>query len=224
MDISSKWESGIDNEVGYWDTWFETKGGDWPDDFNHRLDPNSLLQDDVLECIDTDKTDIKILDVGAGPLTILGKKWANHNIEIIACDALSDQYDKLLAKHGITPLVRTQLCRSEELSERFAPNSFDFSYARNTLDHGLDPMDAILEMINVVKPGHNILIEHFLNEGASGGYGGLHQWNFEVRNDDLIIWNPSVELSVREKVKPVAEVINLTRSADRCRAVIKKNL
>ncbi|MGK0273339.1 MAG: ubiquinone/menaquinone biosynthesis C-methylase UbiE [Cocleimonas sp.] len=224
MDIFSKWESGIENELIYWDKWFDSKGGKWPEDYNQRLDLNSLLQDHVIDCIDANKTDVRILDVGAGPLTILGKNWPGHNLDIVASDALSDRYDTILAQYKISPPIRTKLCRSEELSQCFDHNSFDFSYARNTLDHGLNPLTAILEMIKVVKSGHNIMIEHFLNEGATGNYIGLHQWNFEIRDNDLVIWNPDVELSVREGVKSVGKIVNLTSSKRTCSAIIKKHL
>ena len=91
-----------------------------------------------------------------------GRETAHHN-------------DKILKKHGIQPLVRTRKLAAEELTKAFPVNTYDLVFARNCIGHSYNPERAILEMINVVKRGRYVLLEHLPNEGKSENYQGLHQ-------------------------------------------------
>src|SRR5438876_479261 len=79
---------------------------------------------------------------------------------------------------------------------RFGSGSFDIAYATNSLDHSADPFTIISNMVAVVRAGGVVLLRHKRNEGESARYGGLHQWNFDVINDDLLVWNDAVEVNV----------------------------
>jgi len=46
---------------------------------------------------------------------------------------------------------------------------------------------AFGQIIALLKPGRSALIECFANEAEHEGYGGLHQWNFDVRGSDFVI-------------------------------------
>ena len=59
----------------------------------------------------------------------------------------------------------------------------------NSLDHSADPFTIISNMVGLVRPGGIVLLRHKRNEGESARYGGLHQWNFDVVDDSLIVWN-----------------------------------
>jgi hypothetical protein len=41
-----------------------------------------------------------------------------------------------------------------------------------------------------------VLLRHKRNEGESARYWGLHQWNFDVVDDSLLVWNNAVEVNV----------------------------
>jgi hypothetical protein len=41
------WKCGIQSELEFWATWMRTRGMEWPDDFNRRLDPNTSLAPEV---------------------------------------------------------------------------------------------------------------------------------------------------------------------------------
>src|ERR1700761_8589468 len=43
----TQWEAGIENEVAFWTHWINTKGGEWPDDFDHRCDPHAELTEQL---------------------------------------------------------------------------------------------------------------------------------------------------------------------------------
>ncbi len=204
--VKSRWYSGIPNEIVFWDKVFRTKGFLWPDEYVQRLDPEFPLQKHVRDLL-PQNSDIHILDVGAGPYTVLGKKSPGKTIHITAVDALADVYSKILERYGVNPPVRTENLDAEKLTSRFASNTFDLVYARNCLDHSYNPEQAIVEMISVVKPNGYVLLEHYLNEGESTGYRDLHQWNFSVNHDgEFVIRSQKSEINMARKYSNVCSI------------------
>jgi len=204
----STWKAGIKSELIFWDSYFATKGLDWPEDYRRRNDPDDPLQPRLAALLPAQAA-VSILDVGAGPLTYVGKKVAGKQLSITAVDPLAGDYDELLARHGIEPIVRTQPADAEQLTTRFLPESFDFVYARNCLDHSYDPERAITQIIDVTKPDCHALLEHRPNEGESEEYGGFHQWNFSSSPaGEFIISSPSKPtVNMTEKYRSVCTII-----------------
>jgi SAM-dependent methyltransferase len=191
----TRWNEGLPDEICFWEKYISTGGLDWPDEFRFRTDPESLLQETMMiERLETipDET-VRILDVGAGPLTVLGKRHPAKRLEITAVDPLADHYNELLTRAHIVPPVRTLPCEGERLLERFQPGTFDFAYARNALDHSYDPLRIILNMVAVVKQRRFVCLRHYENEGRHAEYVGLHQWNFDARHGEFVIWNHEAE-------------------------------
>ena len=103
-------------------------------------------------------------------------------------DPLADEYDTILTKHGVVPVVRTLKCFGEKLTEFFRANTFDLVFARNSLDHSYDPALIISNMLTVVRQGSFVLLEHHIDEAKRQRYKGLHQWNFSLNeNGNLIV-------------------------------------
>jgi SAM-dependent methyltransferase len=198
---------GLSDEVAYWRYWFMTKGARSQEEYNMRLDSTLPLQDHVRRHIALLQVDeIQILDVGAGPLTILGKRHPTKTLAIVAIDVLAREYDALLAEFGIDPTVRTQYGDAEKLVESYGQNRFDFVHAVNCVDHMVDPLAAIEQMLLVVKPGCIVYLSHVENEANSQSYGGLHQWNLKCKHDDLIIESARTgERNVRQALGHLAE-------------------
>ncbi len=180
------WKQGIRKETEFWDAWFRTKGLQWPEQYRLRCDPNTVLQPIVADLLPA-RPNVHILDVGAGPLTWLGKTLPGREIDITAIDALADVWDRSLERHQVQPLVRSQKLAAEELTSRFAPNTFDLVFAQNSIDHCYDPERAIVQMIQVVKTGCYVLLSHAQNEGEHRSWTGLHQWNLSVSADGAFI-------------------------------------
>ncbi len=200
------WRTSVKNEVRFWDDYFRTKGLEWKQDYSSRLDPELPLQIQVSELL-TDAKIVHILDVGAGPLTFLGKKCAGKEIRITAVDALAVEYDKILDKYHVQPLIRTEKLDAEQLSVRFPQCFFDIVIARNSIDHTYNPETAILEMIKVVKKGAYALLIHRPNEAQNRGYRGLHQWNFSMTSKgDFCISSKKNHLNFSEKYTPICNV------------------
>lgn len=187
--VHDVWRANLPDEVRFWDDYVRTRGLDWPDEFRMRIDPDSpLTEAEILKRLP--RTDpVRILDVGAGPMTALGKRIDGRGVAITAVDPLAEEYAAILGRYGVTPPVPTQPCEGERLSSCFDSNSFDVAYARNALDHTHDPRLVILEMLKVVKPGGHVILRHRPNEAAGASYAGLHQWNFDLRGHQFWIWN-----------------------------------
>ena len=44
------------------------------------------------------------------------------------------------------------------------------------------------------------------NEGEHAGYTGLHQWNFQHIDGEIILWNKEDRYSLNEELKPFGEL------------------
>jgi len=203
------WRShGRRDEVDFWAAWLETKGARWPDDFARRVAPDPLIEDPLVTAwLDgLEQQDVRIIDVGAGPLTKLGVRYPGKNVTVVPVDPLAVEYDKLLKRYGIVPAVPTVEAHGEQLLRHFRPGSFDVAYAVNSLDHSYDPVRIIVNMVAVVRSDGAVLLRHAQNEGEQQRYCGLHQWNFEADGGDLVVWNHAVRRSLSAELEPGARV------------------
>jgi SAM-dependent methyltransferase len=212
LPAGSIWRRGCSSEVEYWANYLRTKGAEFPDGYRERLNRDGAIADRlILDAIDrTPSGPVRILDVGAGPLTVIGKRDPRNparGIEIVATDPLAREYDKLLLEFGINPPVRTVPCRGEELVRTFGSSAFDIGHARNSIDHSADPIGIIENMVEVVRPGGTIILRHYHREGELTNYGHLHQWNFDLEDDHLLIWGKRERYDV---TKHLAETATLT--------------
>lgn len=140
----------------------------------------------------------RVLDVGAGPITPLGDTFEGKPVDLVAVDTLADRYNALLDELGITPPTRTLNIDGEKLLEAFPAGSFDVACAHNALDHCYDPLLVIAQMVDVVRPGGKVLLDHWANEGVRRLYRGMHLWNLDERDGHLIVWNPHRSTDVTE--------------------------
>lgn len=203
----NKWENGKESETGFWNQWFKTKGLQWQDDYKTRFSKNRLIQDDLVELIDTTQEEIKILDVGSGPATSLGTFLPNHkHVTLIAVDPLAKVYQTLYKKYNQYPATQTQYGEVEHLSGQFHKNSFDLIHMGNALDHSYNPILGIQEMLKVLKPNCYIFLQHNINEAENEHYEGFHQWNFVIIKGDFVIWNKEEKYNVTEIFKKKADI------------------
>jgi len=201
----ANWSDGIASELDFWDRWLSTKGLQWPEDYKRRLDPNTPVQpwyEKILDEIPADP--VRVLDVGAGPLTILGRIHPRKKVLLEATDALAREYDVLLRKHGVIPPLPTTCAEAEKLTNHFAPGMFDFVHASNCIDHCAEPFLAICQMLAVARIGATVLLSHEENEAEHERYTGFHQWNFTVENGNFIIRGKGQTFNVTELLGSVA--------------------
>jgi SAM-dependent methyltransferase len=191
QEHAQTWERELGSELSFWKSYTNSGGLKWPDEYAERLNPAAPLREHLIadRLTDISSATVSILDVGAGPMTTLGKTHANKTLAITAVDPLAADYDRLLEEGALTPPVRTLPCRGEDLIELFMLESFDVAYARNSLVHGDDPLLIIRNMVRLVRPGGLVVLRHYRTEGEIELYSGLHQWNFEIQDGDFLVWS-----------------------------------
>ncbi len=204
------WRLGLADEEEFWEGVISA-GGKNPEVFQFKLDPESQLQPRIAAVL-PDCDPVRILDVGAGPLTVLGKHTPNRTLEITATDALADRFDEMLDKKGLVPPVRTIKAETETLDAMFAESSFDVTHAANTLDHHRDPIKAIDQMVRVTRPGGVVILSHLENEAEKAHYNGLHQWNFSLDDGQPLLWNRRVRTELDAHLAGRAERVTAERT------------
>jgi SAM-dependent methyltransferase len=187
------------NEVRFWRRWLLTEGLEWPEDFKARFDPELPIQDHLAPLIDQfPKPTVDILDVGAGPLTKLGKTHPTKQLSITATDVLGCEYNALLDEFGLEPPVRTRYAASETLRQHIGERQFDIVHAQNTLDHSADPFAALEEMLALTAPGGFVVLLHEDNEGQRELYYALHKWDFSCEDGRFLIRGPGPGGALRD--------------------------
>ncbi len=223
IGLKQKWEKGKDPEIRHWTEYLLAKIRDNESE-KYRIDPQWPLSKEVTDFLPASGNQpIQILDVGAGPLTTLGKVWSDRKVSIFAVDALADIYGQVLDQAKIVPPIRTTFAEAERLSEQFPANHFDFIYCSNALDHCYNPLKAIQSMIEVLKPGSYILLTHFPNEAENEAYGGFHQWNLWAYQEHFIIWNREDLCHVNKIFERVARIKMMQNDEQRVVCHVRKN-
>jgi len=198
-------------ELGFWRRWFETRGDRWPQEYVLRQDLSRPLHWNLFELLGTPVGGTaEIIDVGAGPMTSLGKVWTGRTLKITAVDPLAEGYDQLLAEFGITPPVRTIKGDATRLVEQFGEGRFDLVHGHNAIDHSADSPRAVREMFAIVRPGGSVFLAHARNEGERQKYAGMHRWNFDGREVNgrthFIVWNRSKTVDITAELGPAADI------------------
>ncbi|EGQ8946930.1 methyltransferase domain-containing protein [Vibrio parahaemolyticus] len=182
------------------------------------------LQEELSELVVwTKDAEIKVLDVGAGPVSKVGKCINGQPIVIVPVDPMAEKYRALLESLCLKPKFWTVPGMGETLSQQFEPNSFDLAHARNCLDHSLEPLKAIMEVLTVLKPGCYFYLNHYRNEGNAAKYYGLHQWNFDVVDNIFAITSRFGDVvNVNQAIEGVARIHSISVSNERLVVIIQK--
>ena len=180
------WLRDLPEEIDFWQQWFDTKGLDWKQDYIDRLNPDTEIDAEYAEMFGDRLPNMKILDAGCGPLTLMGKKYKGQTLDITCTDILANVYNEIMEKAGIVPLIKPIQCGFVELPDMFE-QKFDFIVATNCVDHSEVPYRSIMAMLDMLAPGGTLFMRHGWMEGLRGNYGGLHNWDFYIYNGDFAI-------------------------------------
>jgi SAM-dependent methyltransferase len=179
------WRRRLPAELAYWRDWMAAPHAA----ADRRLDPTAEVWDQLLRRCLALAADgpVEILDVGAGPFTVVGFRYPGKELAVTAVDPLGREYARLIAMSRLTAPVATATCAGEALLEHFGERRFDVVHARNALDHSFDPARCIREMVAVTRVGGFVALKHHVREAESQHYHGLHQHNFDVRDGVLVV-------------------------------------
>ncbi len=187
--------SGAEEEVAFWRGAFERYKNDPSKSYiGVKLDPDRPLQGEIAErvriSVDGEQKIARILDVGCGPLSTVGKKADGLDVELVGLDPLADEYQMLIDEAGLKSPHTSVAGFAEKASEYFGEGSFDYVHAENSLDHVQDAERAVAELQKTCRPDAVFFFRVFVNEGEHNHYSGLHQWNFDSYNGKVIFWRP----------------------------------
>lgn len=181
------WEKGLKKAMDYWRSWLT------------RQDVKDMLMEDGIELdkpfklrsyflpLIGDKKEVNIADIGAGAINLLGNTLLDVKINLFPSDIMADEFNILLKEINITPVIPVLKQDMENLT--YEDNFFDIVHCSNALDHCVNPLKVIDEMIRVCKPGGYVYLRHARNEGRREKYLNLHHWNLhEYPNGDCILW------------------------------------
>jgi SAM-dependent methyltransferase len=202
------WSEGVAAEVEFWEEALPKRVA-VDDSYKLRVDPKAPIRDPLLKALiaKIPAETVSILDVGAGPLTALGKTYPGKLLSITATDPLATEYLRIMRDAGIEPPVPPTPCRGEDLLDPFGPSTFDIAFARNALDHSVDPVRVITNMVHVVKDGRFVVLRHLRREADRNLYRGLHQWNFDIEEGEFVIRRARREkVRVDQALSPIATV------------------
>jgi len=207
----TSYDAGLENEAQFWRLALSDGGKRWsPETFRQRMDPEFAfppqLQELVAASPAANRDPIRVLDVGAGPLTAVGFHWPGRQVDLIAVDPLAEVFDSILDDLQLAPPIRTRKAAGEDLLSVFPADSFDIVVCSNALDHSRDPLQCVRQMFAVTRPGGWVFLWHYRNEAEEEGYAGLHQWNLEESAGDLLLWNRKVRHSCRMELGSLAVV------------------
>lgn len=151
-----------------------------------RLFPKLLTP--YIDAVRQANREVKLLDVGCGPISRLAWGFETQKFQLTAVDPLAKFYNGLLALYRISYPVRPIPCSGEDLLRLFKPEQFDIVYSQNALDHASD-VDACIKNISIVlKQGGVFHLEGFTKEGTKQRWQGLHKHDLSIHDGDLI-WN-----------------------------------
>ena len=201
MTIHDEWQAGIQSEIDFWRAVFV--GEQFPEfrqDILQRLNPETPVSEHIVPFLPAEipTTELKILDVAAGPVSCIGWHIRGQRPQITPIDALATQYRTLLDEFQMVPPVYTRACDGENINKLFTPESFHLVHIRNALDHCYDAVAVMRNMLTVLKPGGVLIVCGCTDEAVFENYVGLHQWNIRADGGQLIIWRPGERHEVNQ--------------------------
>lgn len=212
-DMLNKWRTGLPHETEFWRKQVEVGDDRWSGEIQRRLEDRELHPNFQAAIGAPEGAHVKVLDVGSGPVSVLGNVYPGRELTIIPTDPLADEYNAMLDRAKLPARHRPVRCEAEKLVEKFGENSFDMAFCHNALDHCYDPVLAVEQMLAVVKPGMTVRLEHVQNEGVREDYVGLHQWNLTAEasgnsnsTQDFVVWNPQKRVNMTQRLSRRAEV------------------
>lgn len=161
---------------------------------------------------------LKILELGSGPVSLLGWGVEEGMFTVVAVDPLAGEYESIMAGYGLTHPIKPVRGEGERLVSSFGKDSFDIVYASNALDHVTSPRKCFENFCNIVRPGGIIYLEGYVKAADMQGWGGMHQYNLVPSDGKLLCYDidgKAMDLAKGLAVECVFE--ETMKSADRAK-------
>lgn len=117
-----------------------------------------------------DKKEVRIADIGSGPLSTIGNYLDDVIVHVYPSD--NQDFSGFWKKYNAIPEFQVEYQDMEKLE--YPDGYFDIVHCENALDHTKDALSAVKEMIRVCKPGGWVYIDCNLYQLSTGH---KHYWN-----------------------------------------------
>lgn len=166
---------------------------------------HAFTHKDVLQRVKAGDT---VMDIGCGLALKYGEELeGGGKIHLVPVDALAHFYNILDGRiGGYKENRRHRFGLFEFLGNQFGRDYADYIIINNALDHCIDPWRSLVECLYVLKPGGRMYLNHRRAEAVYEGWAGLHRWNIDCFQGELLIWNKENAVNVTEELKGFAEV------------------
>ncbi len=209
---TKKWFDGIAYEVAFWRNVFR-----WKHTREGLMNWSHYGSAITLDCFDANVflTDVAedhaplVLDVGCGMSyatgNMMGAPGNMTPINLHYIDPLAHYFNEIL-KATRQELPAIEFGMMEYLSAFYPHHDVDLVIIQNALDHSADPLKGILEAIDTLRTGGILYLKHKPNEGETEKYKGFHQWNIDIEDERLCIWNKEHRTYVDEMISAFASI------------------
>ena len=165
----------------------------------------SLKNFDIISFIDKWEQDYSvrptILDVGAGASFCTGNLVHGKEIDIHYIDPLASYYNKIIKKTHPKHFPYVEFGTIEQLSAFYPQGGVAFIHVQNALDHSSQPVKGIIECLRCLNKGGILYLKHFPNEAERENYRGFHQYNIDLSENELTIWNKSERHNIHKMLE-----------------------
>lgn len=209
--IRSRGESGVESELRFWDEYLAARPPCIASpELRARAFPPALRA--CLQDLQHDgAAGLRVLELGSGPVSLLGAGAENCWFELVAVDPLAMEYAAMMQRHGLTYPVRPVAGHGEALLDVVAEGSFDIAYSGNAIDHATSPLDCVRNLARAVRPAGRLVLEGFCHEGTNAGWEGLHQHDLVVEDGHLVHYD---RRGRRSEITPGLELVRLSASVE----------
>jgi SAM-dependent methyltransferase len=128
----------------------------------------------------------EVLELGSGPISMLGWGVSEGMIKVTAVDPLAKEYEGTLARFKYSHPVKPVKGEGEKLSKMFRAESFDMVYSSNAIDHTISPRRCMENISMVLKCGGIAFLEGYINEASIEGWRGMHRFNISAGDGRLL--------------------------------------
>lgn len=207
--LLEKWTGGIPYELAFWNNVYRWR---WTyEGLIHWSHYGSVIQ---LEGFDANallagQQHPVVLDVGCGMSYATGNyvetKTGRQPLDIHYVDPLAAQFNKILKRHH-RRLPAIEYGMMEYLSAFYPKGSASLIVIQNALDHSSNPVKGILEALRTLPVGGVLYLNHHPNEAETEHYKGFHQFNVDIAQDRLVIWNKTSRFDISTLLAGKADV------------------
>lgn len=184
-----RWLLGIPCEVSFWKNALARKtdrewiaGNAGRDIDLHNFDVKEFMGEPG------NSPDDLIIDLGCGLSYYAGSRLGGRPANIHFVDPLADFYNDIL-KEARTDLPPIEFGMMEHISSYPHQQEVALVIIQNALDHSQDPIKGIVESLNLLKMGGVLYLKHYPNEAEKEAYRGFHQWNIDIEDGRMVVWN-----------------------------------